>query len=510
MSTTFKIIYTSDTHGRISAYDFTKKSYGLFGLSRLSSYLKSVKEPYLLLDNGDFLQGSPLIDYARKNGLKNPVARIFNALNYQYVTVGNHDFNFGLDYLKSFQNAFNGQILCSNIYTQNENYFTPFAIHEINGVKIGIIGLTTEYIPFWERKENIHDLEFRDVVSEVNEIIKTYDLTVKTDLILLLYHGGYEKNVTIQESYSNVTIENKGAALFDIPNVDIVLTGHQHVAQIHQKGHHITMQTSFNAHDFGVIDIVMGKNNQGYEIEQLTPEIIKLDQFPVDESVEYILKDLVKDASTYLDQTIGSTQTDMTIKSPLEARIIKHPLFQLVNEIQLAYTSADISCSSLPNQTNGFLPTITLNDIATNFPFENDLLVIEVTGDMLISALEQNSTYFKVLDQHITVNPKFLHPKVEHYNYDVYDGITYEMHINNPVGNRIKNVYIKNQPLDLTKTYRLALNSYRATGAGGFDMFKKAEVIMSYPVSYFDLISQYVIENQNFKIDTIQNFKIVY
>ena len=93
MKIEFKIIYTSDSHGRITAYDFMKKSYGPFGLSRLNQYLNEIEEPYLLIDNGDFLQGSPLLDVTRKEKISQPVANVFNRMGYQYVTVGNHDFN---------------------------------------------------------------------------------------------------------------------------------------------------------------------------------------------------------------------------------------------------------------------------------------------------------------------------------------------------------------------------------------------------------------------------------
>ena len=152
-----KILYTTDTHGRLSAYDFLNKNYGAFGLSRLSSYLNKLTFPYLLLDNGDSLQGSPLLDYTRKNNLTNPVAKVFNALNYDYVTIGNHDFNYGLPYLQAFQEQLKSEILCANIYQNNKPFFKPYAIHELSGLRIGIIGLITEYTPFWEKPSHIRN-----------------------------------------------------------------------------------------------------------------------------------------------------------------------------------------------------------------------------------------------------------------------------------------------------------------------------------------------------------------
>ena len=510
MSIEFNIIYTSDTHGRLSAYDFMLKYYGRFGLSRLSTYLKSVKKPYILLDNGDFLQGSPLLDFARKNNLENPAALMFNAIGYDYVTVGNHDFNFGLNQLASFQSTFKKDILCANIDKDGKHYFKPYIIHDISGVKVAIIGLTTEYIPFWERKNNIEDLQFLDVIKVTENIIKENDLKEKADLIVLLYHGGYEKNPSTNEIYGRQTIENKGNQLFNIKDVDFVLTGHQHVPQIHQKDQKVTMQISHNAKDFGVLHITMEETDQKrFKLVHVEPEIIDMDKYPVDLKQEKVLEDLIQKTDQYLSQVIGSTVTDMHIKTPLEARIKKHPLLQLINQIQLAYTKADLSCASLPNETNGFPKQITLNDIAVNFPFENDMVVLEVTGETLLNALEQNASYFDVANDKVIINPKYLFPKVEHYNYDVYDGVTYDIYARKPLGQKIQNVYVNSKPIDLKKTYRLVLNSYRATGAGGFDMFKGSKVIETYPVSYFELISDFVIKNQAFDIDIIHNFKVI-
>ncbi len=505
----FNIIYTSDTHGRLSAYDFISKSYGSFGLSRLSSYLKTLEKSYLLLDNGDFLQGSPLLDFARKNNYENPAALMFNALNYDYVTVGNHDFNFGLNHLQSFNASFNHDILCANIYNDGTSYFKPFVIHEILDVKIAIIGLTTEFIPFWERKENIEGLHFLDVVDVTKKIIREHNLKEKADLIVLLYHGGYEKNPTTDESYEKYTVENKGSQLFEIEDVDFVLTGHQHVAQIHQKEHRVTMQTSHNAQDFGVLNISMEKDQQSrYQMIDVQPKIYKMSQFPVDLNHEKLLKKLINETDQYLCQIIGSTITDMRIETPLSARVKKHPLFQLINQIQLAYTNADLSCASLPNETNGFPQEISLNDIAVNFPFENDMIVLEVTGKILLDALEKNASYFELKQGEVIINPKYLFPKVEHYNYDVYDGIFYDIDVRKPIGERIFNVRVQNAPLDLKSTYTLVLNSYRATGSGGFDMFKDAKVIKSYPVSYFELMSEFVIKSKSLYIDIINNFRV--
>lgn len=504
-----KLIYTSDTHGRITTHDFMTKKQGPFGLSRLSSYLKQLNEPYLLMDNGDFLQGSPLLDITRKQTSNQPVADVFNALHVQYVTPGNHDFNFGLSPLLSFQNAFQGKVICANIYKDGKPFFTPYVIHEIGGIRIALIGLTTEYIPVWERKENIEGLEFKDAVEVTTLLIREHHLKEVSDLIVVMYHGGYEQNITTHEHYGKITAENKGYQLFDIPEIDILLTGHQHVPQIHSREGRWTLQTSHNAVDAGVITVTINEEDSSRRVESIHAELIKLSHYGVDTQVESILNDSIQLTEKQLIQSVGRIKTEMKITSPLSARIQKHPLFQLINHVQMLHTGATLSCASLPNETHGLPKEVTLLDLYTSFPFENDLVVLEVTGKKILEALEQNASYFSVQEGQVVVNPKFLHPKVEHYNYDVYDGIEYVIDLRSPQGDRIRDVNIQGNPISLKKTYTLALNSYRATGSGGFDMFKDCKVRSLHPVSYVGMIQEYLERHPDLVVEVVDNFKVI-
>ncbi|TVR88546.1 MAG: bifunctional metallophosphatase/5'-nucleotidase [Spirochaetaceae bacterium] len=509
MPVQFKIMYTSDTHGRLSAYDFISKSYGNFGLSRFSSYVKGCEDPYLLLDNGDILQGSPLLDYARKNDLPCPVSAVFNTLGYSYLPPGNHDFNFGLEHLLSFQSHFSGTVLCANIHKDGKPLFTPFVIHEICGVKVAVIGLTTEYIPFWERKEHVEGLSFLDGISTVEEILSVHRLRDLADLVVVLYHGGFEKDMKTGASFGNSTVENKGYGLFQIPGVDVLLTGHQHIPQVYTSADgRVALQTGFNALDAGVVDVVMEREGDRFVLQRLEASLIRLEDYPVDQEIEALLEPLVLETNTYLSEAIGTLTTDMRITSPLMARERKHPLFQLINEMQLSLTGADISCASLPNETHGFSREVRRNEVAMSFPFENDLVVMEVSGRQLRQALEQNASYFAVNHGRIAVSPQFLHPKVEHYNYDVYDGISYEIMVRQPVGKRISSVFVGNAPLDDERLYSLALNSYRATGAGGFHVFQQARILQKYPVSYYELVCEYISAHPDLTVDVHENFKL--
>jgi 2',3'-cyclic-nucleotide 2'-phosphodiesterase/3'-nucleotidase len=380
---------------------------------------------------------------------------------------------------------------------------------EAQDIKIAFIGVTTEYIPFWEKPEHLNGLKFVDAVKSTKDIIIQNNLKEKADLIVVLYHGGFNKNLETNQSYGPPTIENKGYELFQLEDVDVLLTGHQHIPQVFSKNNRIALQTSSNAHDFGLVSVEYQKIDDNTIIQSISGSIVKLEQYLVDEDIESKIDKDIKMTNTFLSQKIGFSSLDMTISSPLACRVKKHPLFQLINQIQLDYTKADISAASLPNETHGFPDQISLNDIAVNFPFENDLVVLEVTGAILKEALEYNANYFSIKDNQIIINPKYLFPKVEHYNYDVYDGIEYEMDISKNSGNRITVLKINHEPVKDKSTYKLVLNSYRSIGSGGFDMFKKAKIIMSYPVSYFDLIKSHIEKHPKLDFKIIDNFKVV-
>jgi 2',3'-cyclic-nucleotide 2'-phosphodiesterase/3'-nucleotidase len=501
MKKTIHIVYTTDTHGRLSSYDFLNNTEGPFGLSRLSSFIKTLNHPFILLDNGDFLQGSPLLDYDRKSHQES-VSKVFDALGYQYVTVGNHDFNFGMDLLNQFRQNFQGKILCSNIMKGDYPLYHPYDIIEVDGIKIALVGLTTEFIPVWEKTSHIDGLNFLNAKATLDDLIENEHLKQKSDALVVLYHGGYETNLKTHEDYPNKTIENRGYALFQ-SDIDVLLTGHQHVPQTHQEGLKVTIQTTHNAYQAGLVTLTFND----HQLIDASVELIELKDYPVDENIEDLLKDLIRKTNRYLDQPVGSLITNLAVKDPLSCRVQKHPLFKLINTIQQSLTQAQISVASLPNETNGFKPEVTLRDIASTFPYENDLVLLEITGKTLRAMVEKNGDYFRVKSNQMVVNPRFLHPKVEHYNYDVYDGIEYDYAVFDDHTKLTKLTY---QSIDIqdTDTFTLVLNSYRATGAGGFPMIKDSKVLRRYPISYFDLVSAYLQENPHLIVDEKANFNV--
>lgn len=217
------------------------------------------------------------------------------------------------------------------------------------------------------------------------------------------------------------------------------------------------------------------------------------------------------DMNVWLDKVIGHTSGDMRIGDPALARIHEHPYVEFINRIQLHYSGADVSSTALFTDTApGYGKDITIRDIILNYPYPNILGVIEVTGLELKEALEQTADYFTLNEAgEIVVKSKFITPKPQPYNYDMYEGIDYVMDISKPVGERITNLAFKEKAIEPEDTLELVTNQYRAVGGGDFSMFEGKEFIREINVSMSDLITAYIKEQGTIQALCNNNFKII-
>jgi 2',3'-cyclic-nucleotide 2'-phosphodiesterase/3'-nucleotidase len=504
-----RIIYTSDVHGQLISSDYATGKSGLFGLSRLKTFLNQQKDEYILIDNGDMLQGSVLLDYDRKEKFQtHPAAKILNHLKYQYVNIGNHDFNYGYDYLKKYQKALNAKMICANIFDQhNQPIFEPYVIHETKSkLKIGIISLVTSYIPMWEKKEHIENLHFKSATDVARKWVKA--LRHQVDYLIVLYHGGFEKNPLTHEAIGRPTQENEGYALMQLEGVDLLLTGHQHVSQAYQFDTIGILQTGYMARDFGVVDLDFIKDNETWKLKDTKLNILPMNM-EIDDDTEHLVQALENKTQLWLEETIGITIGDWKAKDPLSMRIKKHPLMQLINQLQLEVSQADVSCASLPNDAFGFEKTIKLRDLAANFIYPNTLVKLKVNGRMIKEALERTAEYYSFMDGKVGVDPSFLYPKCEHYNVDIYDGLDYVIDPKLPKGHRVTSIIYQNQPLKEDIELYLILNNYRAIGGGDYFMFKEAVVIEEYDMTLFDLVKNYLYTRKKLDVKIKENYLII-
>ena len=227
-----QLLVTSDIHGFIMPTTFRKTEENL-GLAKAASIIEELREQKhsLLIDNGDLLQGSPLTYYHQQfhAGEKNPVIDVANTLGYDLAVFGNHEFNYGLSFLKKSVEESQFPWLSGNIYHEDGTSFTtPYVIKEIDGVVIGIVGVTTHFVPLWEEPKHIEGIQFCDAFEEAKKWLNHLRDHEKVDVTVLCYHGGFSHDLNTGELIEPDTGENQGYQMCRELDFDILITGHQH------------------------------------------------------------------------------------------------------------------------------------------------------------------------------------------------------------------------------------------------------------------------------------------
>lgn len=509
-----RILSTSDIHGAVLAKDYADNSETDYGLSRVSNVIKQYRnESSILMDIGDDLQGSPLMYFHQLNRNKylNPMTKAFNYLKYDYFIPGNHDFNYGLDYLVDFVNSINAKTLCSNIYKKDKSllFNNPYEIIEYkNGPKVAIIGLTTQYIPNWENPSYIKDIIFENAFESLKKTVE--ELKEKADIIIVAYHGGFEKDLETDEAYVVDTGENLGSRIVNnINEIDVLITAHQHRHIAVEKNGVSLIQAGAKGSYVAKIDVNLVYKDR-WIIENKSQELINTADFPCDGMMYEIIKDVEDDCQVFLDKKIGNVVLDnLEVNDMFLARLNKHPIVTFINQVQLKYSKAMISATSLPNEVTGFSKDITVRNVLSTYIYANTLSVLEVNGKVLRKILEKNAEYFICEDNEIKVNPRFYYPKLQHYNYDMFDGIEYTVDVDKDFGKRI--VELKYQSKDVLDTdkFTLVVNNYRASGGGDFVEYKNLKVIRALPFDIAELIIDYIIATRDLKIENYNNIKII-
>lgn len=512
-----KILATSDMHGYIMPTNFTERGLDLpFGTARVATKLKELhraaKGPIVQIENGDFIQGSPLSYYVRKNPVHGAkaITSIINDLHYDVSVLGNHEFNYGIDYLEEAIQSYNHPVLAANILNSEGKpaFGQPYTIIEKSGVKIAILGVVTQYIPNWEQPATIEGLTFVSIIETVKKYLP--ELRAQADVVIVSYHGGFEKDLVSGEPTERLTGENEGYDLLhQVSGIDALVTGHQH-RQIATKVNGVpVIQPGFQGAFVGEIILELDENNH-YKVINSAATLHSVSEEPVDQEISDKLADLNEEVETWLDQPVGKVDGDMRISNPNAARLTEHPYIEFINKVQMDAGQVDISGTALfNNDGKGFNQTITMRDVITNYVYPNTLAVLKVTGGELKAALEQTAEYF-VLDQgEIIFNPKFVEPKPQYYNYDMYEGIDYVIDLKEPVGQRITTFDYHGVPIKPEDELEIVTNQYRAVGGGNYAMFSAEKIVREIQIDMTELIAEYLRKHPTIEATVNHNFKVI-
>ena len=465
-----RIYYTSDTHGYLFAQDDatgTPKATGL--LSCLADYRKDGNT--LVIDGGDTFQGSPFAMYLQEQDLGPAmIAQVLNTGGYDYVTIGNHDIDYGKAYLHQFLTTLDAKCLCSNLQdSAGELPIFPSDIKVMaNGLTIGIIGATTDHINIWAKPEHLKTLHITDPFVALQQALDR--LKAQVDITIGVYHGGFERDVVTGRLLSDTT-ENIAYKIASELSFDLLLTGHQHLplANTTINGTHV-VQPPHKADRYVCIDLFTEADTTTITSQLVQPT------GAYDPAPHRALLAVEAKVQAYLDQPIGRLSQALMPTDKLTMALQGHSLVDFLHQIQRHATGADISVTSLANDIKGFSQSVTIRDLVSTFVYPNTLVALALTGAMLKAAMERSCAYFDTSQGTPAISATFLAPKVEHYNYDYYS-VGFTADLRKPVGQRVLAIHYKDKPLADTDTVTVVVSNYRATGTGGYPMYPSAKVL---------------------------------
>ena len=490
-----KIYFTSDLHGYVYPTDYTDRTEKPMGiLNILSNYEKDGNT--LIIDGGDTIQGSPFMTFLSSQSLKNhPLAHVMNEGGYDYVTLGNHEFNYGYDYLKSYLTNLKAKCLCANVIDRTDElplFSSDIKVME-NGLKVGIIGFTTDFIPIWEKAHNLENFEVRDTFSSIRAIHD--ELKPQVDVLIGVYHGGFEYDLATHEQLSTSS-ENIAYKICKELAFDVLLTGHQHIPLKNHDlfGTHV-VQPPHNASQYAQINLTFDEGQC-----QITSDLKPAGNTPTPALYEALLP-LQQQVQTWLDEPAGflnqPLQPDERITMATEGSLLAN----FINQIQLEASGADLSCTSFANVVKGFNEKVTVRDIVSTYVYPNTLVILEVTGAVLKEALEVCASYIHYENNELSVSRRFLQPKVAHYNYDFFSNVFYTFDLTQPVGSRVVSMRIHDKDVQPTDRFSLVMNNYRASGVGGYECLRGCKVLKEIPIEMTEIIIDYFIKHQHVTVD---------
>lgn len=499
-----KIYFTSDMHGYLYSTNYINKKEKNIGLINMINDFKKDGNT-LIIDGGDTIQGSPFTYYlSSKTFANHPVGEIMNAAGYDFITLGNHDFNYGLSYLNKYLHTINAKCVCANIVDKTGSLpIFPYFIKTLeNGLKVGVLGITSDFINHWERAENITNISINNTL----EAVQYYFDEVKSacDIVVGVYHGGFEYDLSTHKQlmFTSENIAYKLCLDFDF---DILLTGHQHMplANTVINGTHV-VQTPHRASAFIELNLTVDDFNN----KEITSSLKTVNlNHKCDIYNEYL--NLEEEVQNWLDTPIGFLDKPLYPSSHLDMALNGSSLANFINQVQLDESGADISCTCFSNEIKGFDKDVTVRDVVSTYMFPNTLVVIEITKPKLKKVLERCASYFHLENDEISISNVFLKPKIQHYNYDFFANIDYIFDITKPVGERVISIKFKGKELDDFTKLSLVMNNYRSTGIGGYDVYRTCHRLREILVEMPEVIIDYFIKHKNVTTDDTRHLTVI-
>jgi 2',3'-cyclic-nucleotide 2'-phosphodiesterase/3'-nucleotidase len=497
------VLATTDTHGFIYPYDYFTRQPAARGLAAAATLVEQVRRetPHtLLVDCGDTIQGSSLAGVYqtewRAGAVRapEPMMLAMSRMRYDAMVVGNHEYNYGLPNLSAARAGARFPWLSANTETGGSvPRFAPYLLKTVAGVKVAVIGITTAAIPQWEKPENIRGLSWLAPEEGVRRALEAL-AAEKPDVTLVAVHGGLGRDPDTGAVRANEQLgENPAWQIAErFPGLAAVIFGHSHGREPGRRvGNVLLVQPRPWAMELARVDLALERDPGGaWRLAGVASRLLPVTpETPADPGILELARPYHEAAERYLDRPVAEVRVAL---SGARGRFEDNALVDAIHEVQLHYAGAQVSFASL-FQTRVTIPRgpVTLRELAALYLYDNELYAIQGDGRMVREALENAARYFKTCPEASCESGPLVERTVMGYNYDMAQGVEYELDLTRPVGERVRNLRYRSAPLSDEEPLRIAINNYRAAGSAGYTMFRDARIVWRSDRAIRDLMAEY-------------------
>ena len=471
---------TSDVHGYVRGWDYYRNEPdSVRGLSRATTIIDSLRRVSALtpvvVDAGDFLEGNPLAYVAARvdTTMPHPVIAAMNAVQYDAVALGNHEFDYGLATLDRANRQADFPLLAANVYTPDGHQrFRGWAVSTRRGIKIGLVGATTPGAMVWDRDELAGRVVIRDIVPDVRAAVEQAR-EAGCSVVIVVLHSGLDEPSSYDTASTHVPSENVAARLaHEVSGIDLIVYGHSHKELADTViNNTLLMQPRNWATSVAVAHLRLEKRNGRWEVTAHHSSLVRSVHHREDPEISAVTQEGQTAALRYTRSTIGNTAVAWHADS---ARVADTPLIDFILDAEQRASGAQLaSTAAFSLDASLAAGPITVARIAALYPYDNTLRAIKISGAQLREYLEQSARYYRT-------NPNGsvgVDPTIPGFNYDIVSGVNYTIDLTRPAGDRISTLTYQGRPVAPTDSFTLALNSYRQSGGGGFSMLQGAPVV---------------------------------
>ena len=527
------VMGTTDLHGHIFNWDYFKDAEyqdaagNAQGLARISTLVNAVRKEKgrrntLLLDAGDTIQGTPLTYYyakvdpiTAKGGPVHPMAQAMNAIGYDAVALGNHEFNYGIETLRKFESQCRFPLLGANALDAKtlKPAFPPYFMKKFHvkgapPVKVAVLGLTNPGIAIWDKAYVQGKLTFPGLEEQAAKWVPKLR-SMGADVVVVSAHSGSSGTSSYGDQLPYV--ENSAALVAQqVPGIDAILVGHAHVEIPELKvtnektGKTVVLSEPLAyAERLSLFDFELVFEKGRWSVESVAASVRNSNSVADDPRITKLLKDEHDVVVAYVNQVVGTATESLTT---VEARYKDAPIIDLITKVQedvvkaalagTEYASLPVLSQASPFSRTSEIPAgdVTIRDLSSLYVYDNTLVAKLMTGGQVRAYLEYSAEYFVQTAAGAPVDVEKLTNAGNRpdYNYDYVSGLTYDIDIAQAAGSRIKNLSFSGVALDDAQQFVFAVNNYRANGGGAFPHVASAKELWAESTEIRTRIAEWV------------------